>query len=102
MANHVSHNMSRGVTLYLIRAITSKPLRQRKKICASKQRSTNLEKKFVQRFKCIEKNSCRDMRLKKKIVPQKFYTPLPPPPGIANGPPLIGKCMAYKLSLLIS
>ena len=25
------------------------------------------------------------MRLKKKFVPQKFYTP---PPGISNGPPL--------------
>lgn len=32
-----------------------------------------------------KKKSCRDMRLKKKIVPQKFYTP---PPGISNGPPL--------------
>jgi hypothetical protein len=27
------------------------------------------------------------MRLKKKFVPQKFYTP---PPGISNGLPLIG------------
>ena len=25
------------------------------------------------------------MRLKKKFVPQKFYTP---PPGISNGPPI--------------
>ena len=32
-----------------------------------------------------EKKSCRDMRLKKKFVPQKFYSP---PPGISNGPPL--------------
>jgi hypothetical protein len=32
------------------------PLRQRKKICASKQRSTNsLEKKFVQRLNALKK-----------------------------------------------
>jgi hypothetical protein len=41
------------------------PLRQRKKIRASKQQSTNSLEIFV---------------------PQKFYTP--PPPGISNGPPL--------------
>ena len=35
----------------------------------------------------LKKNSCRDMRLEKKIVPQNVYPP--PPPGISNGPPLI-------------
>ena len=62
-------------------AITSE-----KKIRASKQQSTNsLEKKFVQRLNALKKKSCGDMRLKKKFVPQNFYTP---PPGISNGPPL--------------
>ena len=61
------------------------PLRQRKTIRASKQQSTNsLEKLIRAEVKCIKKKSCRDMRLKKKFVPQKFYTP---PPGICNGPP---------------
>ena len=64
------------------------PLCQRKKIHASKQQSTNsLEKKFLQRLNALIKTkSCRDIRLKKKFVPQKFYTP---PPGISNGPPLM-------------
>ena len=63
------------------------PLRQRKKIRASMQtESTNsLEKKIRAEVKSIKKKSCRDMRLKKKFVPQKIYTP---PPGISNGPPL--------------
>jgi hypothetical protein len=61
------------------------PLRQRKKIRASKQQSTHsLEKKFLQKLNALKK-SCRDMRLKKKFVQQKFYSP---PPGISNGPPL--------------
>jgi hypothetical protein len=54
------------------------PLRQRKKIRASKQQSTNsLEKKFMQRLNALKKNPAETVRLKKKIVPQKFYTPPP-------------------------
>ena len=51
------------------------PLRQRKKIRASKQQSTNsLEKKFLQRLNALKKIR---HETEKKFVPQKFYSPLP-------------------------
>jgi hypothetical protein len=43
-------------------------------------------KKIRAEVKCIEKKSCRDMRLKKNSCRKKFIPP--PPPGISNGPPL--------------
>jgi hypothetical protein len=43
-----------------------------KKFVQPLRQSTNsLEKKFVQRLTALKKSSCRDMRLKKKFVPQK-------------------------------
>ena len=63
------------------------PLRQRKKIRASKQQSTNsLEKKFVQRLNALKKILQRH-ETEKKIRAAKILCP-PPPPGISNGPPL--------------
>ena len=51
------------------------PLRQRKKIRASKQQSTNsLEKKFGQRLNALKK-SCRDTRLKKIRAAKILYPP---------------------------
>ena len=44
-------------------------------------------KKFRAEVKCIKKKSCRDMRLKKKFVPQKCYIP-PPLPGFLMVRPL--------------
>jgi hypothetical protein len=44
-----------------------------------------------------KKKSCRDTRLKKKIVPQKFYTPLP---GFLIVRPLT--CETYVLQTLQS
>jgi hypothetical protein len=63
----------------------AQPLRQRKKIRASKQQSANsLEKKILQR------------RLKNKIVPQKFYTP---PPGISNGLALTNTSVGFLFGI---
>jgi hypothetical protein len=58
------------------------PLRQRKKNRASKVQI--VLKKILAEVKCIKKILQRHETDKKKIVPQKFYTP---PPGISNGPP---------------
>ena len=61
------------------------PLRQRKKIRASKQQSTNsLENKFVQRLNAL-KIFLQRHETEKKIRAAKI---LYPPPGISNGPSL--------------
>ena len=46
----------------------------------------------------FRQDPCRDMKLEKKFVPQKFYSP---PPGISNGPPLIIMNMCVKVKFKV-